>query len=234
MQSFWFAYIIQFETDPLSFFCAFLGERSIERWSVVSRARIEMSPQGVEGSAGALCIGTKLGNGPSALCSANTIYGGGRSGFVVYGHKETTAAQCEMPWGGWGVGRPPGGGETALNRASIALPQAVCGCLSCWALQSKILSAMKFWYLKVYDFKVLQIYFSFWSCSCLDQKLWWIEIAKSDSECEYWEQITTSFLLCRWLRKGGALFLKVQSVASLYPAFTGVTSEIHFICHYLF
>ena len=88
MQSFWFAYIIQFETDPLSFFCAFLGERSIERWIVVSRARIEMSPQGVEGSAGALCIGTKLGNGPSALCSANTIYGGGRSGFVVYGHKD--------------------------------------------------------------------------------------------------------------------------------------------------
>ena len=80
----------------------------------------------------------------SALCSANTIYGGSRSGFVVYGHKETTAAQCEMPWGGWGVGRPPGGGETELNRASIALPQAVCGCLSCWALQSKILSAMKF------------------------------------------------------------------------------------------
>ena len=70
--------------------------------------------------------------------------------------------------------------------------------------------------------------------SCLEQKLWWIEIAKSDSECEYWEEITTSFLLCRWLRKGGALFLKVQSVASLYPAFTGVTSEIHFICHYLF
>ena len=60
----------------------------------------------------------------SCSALANTSFYGGRSGFVVYGHKETTTQQCEELKGPEGGGGNPVGGETELNRAPIALPKS--------------------------------------------------------------------------------------------------------------